>query len=249
MSVRAHSTPMYVLFWADARGTTAGRPGRRLRAPGRCPCCCFQGSLYTCPVAAVQSLRRIWLFCTPCLPGSSVPGISQTRTLEWVAIPFSRRSSWPRHRTCVSCIGRQILYRWATGEALMCITVGKLSKKQDSHSLSLHCEPNDLSTCHIESFQKSLLCCLVTKSYLPLCSPVDCSPRLLCPWDFPGKNTGVSCHFLLQGIFPTQGLKPHLLFGRCANDQHVDTWWTMATDARLGPEFVCFKTYGFNSLT
>ena len=29
-------------------------------------------------------------------------------------------------------------------------------------------------------------------------------PRLLCPWDFPGKNTGVGCHFLLQGIFPTQ---------------------------------------------
>ena len=29
--------------------------------------------------------------------------------------------------------------------------------------------------------------------------------RLLCPWDSPGKDTGVGCHFLLQGIFPTQG--------------------------------------------
>ena len=28
---------------------------------------------------------------------------------------------------------------------------------------------------------------------------------LLCPWDSPGKNAGVGCHFLLQGIFPTQG--------------------------------------------
>ena len=28
--------------------------------------------------------------------------------------------------------------------------------------------------------------------------------RLLCPWDFPGKNTGVGSHSLLQGIFPTQ---------------------------------------------
>ena len=28
--------------------------------------------------------------------------------------------------------------------------------------------------------------------------------RLLCPWDFPGKNTGAGCHFLLQGIFPTR---------------------------------------------
>ena len=35
--------------------------------------------------------------------------------------------------------------------------------------------------------------------------------RLLCPWNFPGKNTAVDCHFLLQGIFPTQGSNPHLL--------------------------------------
>ena len=34
---------------------------------------------------------------------------------------------------------------------------------------------------------------------------------LLCPWDFPGKNTGVGCRFLLQGIFPTQGLNLCLL--------------------------------------
>ena len=38
--------------------------------------------------------------------------------------------------------------------------------------------------------------------------------RLLHPWDFPGKNTGVGCHFLLQGIFPTQGLNPGLLHCR-----------------------------------
>jgi len=37
------------------------------------------------------------------------------------------------------------------------------------------------------------------------------SARLLCPYDFPAKNTGVGCHFLLQGIFPTQGLNLHLL--------------------------------------
>ena len=34
--------------------------------------------------------------------------------------------------------------------------------------------------------------------------------RLLCPWDSPGKNTGVGCHFLLQGIFLTQGSNPSL---------------------------------------
>ena len=36
--------------------------------------------------------------------------------------------------------------------------------------------------------------------------------RLLWPWDFPGKNTGVGCHALLQVIFPTQGLNWCLLY-------------------------------------
>ena len=35
--------------------------------------------------------------------------------------------------------------------------------------------------------------------------------RLICPWDSPGKNFGVGCHFLLQGIFLTQGSNPHHL--------------------------------------
>ena len=39
----------------------------------------------------------------------------------------------------------------------------------------------------------------------------DLSARLLCPWDFPSKNTGMSCHFLFQGVFQTQGLNPCLL--------------------------------------
>ena len=51
----------------------------------------------------------------------------------------------------------------------------------------------------------------VAQSCPTLCNPMDCSlTRFLCPWDFPGKNTGVGCHFLLQEIFPTQGLNPGL---------------------------------------
>ena len=45
--------------------------------------------------------------------------------------------------------------------------------------------------------------------------------RLLCPWNFPGKNTGVGCHFLLQGIFPTQGSNPNLL---CLLHWQVDSF-------------------------
>ena len=47
--------------------------------------------------------------------GSSVHGILQARTLEWVAIPFSRRSSWSKDQTrisYISCIDRWVLYHW-----------------------------------------------------------------------------------------------------------------------------------------
>ena len=53
---------------------------------------------------------------------------------------------------------------------------------------------------------------LVAKSCLTLLQPHGLWPsRLLCTWGFPGKNTGVGCHALLQGIFPTQESNPHLL--------------------------------------
>ena len=46
---------------------------------------------------------------------------------------------------------------------------------------------------------------LVAKLSPILGNPMDCS---LCPWDFLGKNTGVRCHFLLQGNLPHPGIKP-----------------------------------------
>ena len=68
-------------------------------------------------VVIVQLLSCVWHFCNPMncsLPGSSVHGILQARILEQVAISFTRGSSWPRNWTCISCIGRWILYHWAT---------------------------------------------------------------------------------------------------------------------------------------
>ena len=53
------------------------------------------------------------------LPGSSVHGILQARILEWVAIPFSRGSSWPRDWTWVSCIAGRFFTIWATREATL----------------------------------------------------------------------------------------------------------------------------------
>ena len=57
-----------------------------------------------------------------------------------------------------------------------------------------------------------LLCCLVTRSCPALLRPHGLQlTRLPCPRDFPSQNTGVGYHFLLQGIFLTQGLNPCLL--------------------------------------
>ena len=53
---------------------------------------------------------------------------------------------------------------------------------------------------------------LVAQLCLTLCDPMVTG--LLCPWNSPGKNTGVNSHSLLQGIFPTEGLNPGLLHCR-----------------------------------
>ena len=72
--------------------------------------CCY------CLVAK-SCLTLLWPHGLYSPPGSSVHGISQASTLEWVIISFSRGWSLPRDQTCVFCIGRWILYHWATWEA------------------------------------------------------------------------------------------------------------------------------------
>ena len=66
-------------------------------------------------------------------------------------------------------------------------------------------------------------CCLVTKSCPTLLNGLY-SARLLYPWDFAGKSTGAGCHFLLQGIFPTQELNlgfPHIVGRRFYHLSHL----------------------------
>ena len=57
-------------------------------------------------------------------------------------------------------------------------------------------------------------CSVVSDPATPWTGPT----KLLCPWNFPGKDTsleiGMGCHFLFQGIFPTQGLNPGFLHCR-----------------------------------
>ena len=57
--------------------------------------------------------------------------------------------------------------------------------------------------------------CLVAQSYLALCDPMDCRPLgSSVHGESPGKNTGVGCQALLQGIFAIQGSNPGLLHCR-----------------------------------
>ena len=79
--------------------------------------------LFTCVISTACGLVTKFcptlcnpIDCSP--PGFSVRGIFQIRTLEWAAISCSRESSWTRDQTHIFCTGRQILYCWATKEAL-----------------------------------------------------------------------------------------------------------------------------------
>ena len=71
-------------------------------------------------------------------------------------------------------------------------------------------EPSDFRfnrwDCTFHPTYNVLCSCLVVKLPPALLWPHGLQPtRLLCPWNFPGKNTGLGCRFLLQGIFATQG--------------------------------------------
>ena len=64
-----------------------------------------------------------------------------------------------------------------------------------------------------------IVLCSVAQLYPTLCDHWTIAHQALCPWNFPGKNTGVGCHSLLQGIFLTQGSNLNLLqvdFYHCA---------------------------------
>ena len=77
----------------------------------------------------------------------------------------------------------------------------------NDHSLVRNRPPTHRSLCAIAAvYWLSLVLLLVPHGLQPA--------RLLCPRDFSGKNTGVGCHILLQGNFPTQGSIPCFLLGR-----------------------------------
>ena len=83
---------------------------------------------------------------------------------------------------------------------------------------------------------KCAVLCLVAQACPTLCGPMDCSPPgSSVHGHSPGKNIGVGCYALLQGIFPTQGLNPGLLHGR----------WILYQLSYQESPFKCLTTFNY----
>ena len=115
-------------------------------------------------------LGHVWLFVDPMdcsLPGSSVHGILQARIPEWLVIPFSRGSSWPRSGIQVSYIAGRFFTIWAYNAGDQVWSPGRLQSMGLWHDWATN-------TFHVISPKKS---CLIEKNqnasnYQKLSSPV-----------------------------------------------------------------------------
>ena len=88
------------------------------------------------------------------------------------------------------------------------------------------------------------MCVVASVAFDSLRPYVLSSTRLLCPWDSPGKNTGVGCRAVLQGIFPTQALKPGV--PRCR--QMLSHWATLLREVLIAPWDLKWPLHGFTWL-
>ena len=97
--------------------------------------------------ACALSSQSCLTHCDPLdysLPGSFIHAIFQARILKWVVISSSWGLSWPTDRTCISCTGRWILYRWATWKPLWDNIWMQSSTGQNSVNdpVLLRCDPS-----------------------------------------------------------------------------------------------------------
>jgi len=79
--------------------------------------------------------------------------------------------------------------------------------------------------------------CVLSCSVMSICGPMNYSLQFLCPWNFPGKNTRVGCHFLLQRIYSTHRLNPCLL---CLLNWQADSL-TLAPPGKYGIKAIFHK--------
>ena len=163
--------------------------------------------LYYC-MCVLKSLQACLILCHPmdCSPpGSSVHGILQARILEWVAVPPSRGSSWPRDRACISCTAGGFFAADLPGKPIYILTNNEM---EGSHlqkplqdrglaSLPITPQPPLVLSLMVDSGKETHRCwllnnwmdlisssctsliftlCLVAQSCPTHCSPMHCSP-------------------------------------------------------------------------
>ena len=147
--------------------------------------------------------------CSP--SASSVHVILLARILEWIAVSFSRESSWLRDQTWVSRTAGRFFIVWATQETLyfmmLLLSLFSCVRHCVTPQMAAHQAPPSLgfsrqehwsglpfpSPRHEREKWKWSLSVILDSSWPNGLQPT----RLLHPWEFPGKSSGVGCHCLL----------------------------------------------------
>ena len=173
-------------------------------------------------VVIVQGLSYIWLFCNPvdCSPpGFSILGISQARILEWVAISFSRGSSWPRDWTWVSCIGRWNLYHWDTFSLVTQFGLTLCDPMDCSKpGFPIHHQLLELAQTHVHR---------VGDAIQPSCSLSSPSPPAFSLFQHQGLFQWVSSSHQVAKVWEFQLQHQHQFFSTQLSlwsNSHIPTW-------------------------
>ena len=133
----------------------------------------------------------------------------------------------------------------------LCVTNGRKINMVNMHWTSYLIDQHELNPLSVLSLHLPLCCycCLVLSHVWLFETPWTVAARLLSPWEFPDKITGVGCCFFLHGIFLTQGLNPCLLHWQVdasplnhqGNDSHSRLDIKTHTFCRLNQAHSCWR--------
>ena len=137
----------------------------------------------------------------------TVHRILQARILEWVAFPFYRVSSQPRDQTQVSHIAGRLFITISTWTFKDWFSLKLINTNLRGWIL------NDILQQRAPKMSQSISKSSESASHSVMSDSLRPHGLYSC-WNSPGQNTGVGSFSLLQGIFPTQGSNPGLLYCR-----------------------------------